>query len=207
MKHFFLGLFFFNCFYSNASDISILRSFNTNRNANLDGTMQFISNSEYAVGVAVPIGLCAAALINKKMSTLEKGVNISFAIILNTASTYVVKRAVDRPRPSVSYPDIQAFENEKHFSFPSGHTSNSFCIATSLSLNYKKWYVVVPAYAWAVSVGYSRMHLGMHYPTDVLAGAVLGAGSAYATYHVNRWLKKRYEKWFLPASETNSDKN
>lgn len=169
--------------------------------------MQFISNSEYAVGVAVPLGLCAVALMNKKMSTLEKGVNISFAVILNTATTYVVKRVVDRPRPSVTYPDIQAFETEKQYSFPSGHTSNAFCIATSLSLNYKKWYVVVPAYAWAASVGYSRMHLGMHYPTDVMAGAILGAGSAYATYQVNKWLKKKYEKRFTGFYGSDSPKN
>lgn len=178
------------------TDISLLRHLNVERNTKWDDGMQFISNSEYAVGIAVPVSVCLAAWSNKKLSTLEKGVNISLAVVLNTASTYVVKHVVDRPRPAVTYSDIQAFESERHYSFPSGHTSNAFCVATSLSLNFKKWYVVVPAYAWATAAGYSRMHLGMHYPSDVLAGAFLGAGSAYATYQVNRWLKKKYEKWF-----------
>lgn len=196
MKYFLLCLLSLLQVVAHGSDISMLRSLNIKRNTSLDGSMQFISNSEYAVGILVPVSICAAAWATRKHTTLEKGVNISLAVILNTASTYVVKRVIDRPRPSVTYPDIQAFESERHYSFPSGHTSNAFCVATSLSLNYRKWYVALPAFAWATGVGYSRMHLGMHYPSDVLAGALLGAGSAYATYHVNKWMKKKYEKWF-----------
>lgn len=196
MKYFLLCLLSLLQVVAQGSDISMLRSLNINRNTSLDGSMQFISNSEYAVGILVPVSICAAAWATRKHTTLEKGVNISLAVILNTASTYVVKRVIDRPRPSVTYPDIQAFESERHYSFPSGHTSNAFCVATSLSLNYRKWYVALPAFAWAAGVGYSRMHLGMHYPSDVLAGALLGAGSAYATYQVNKWMKKKYEKWF-----------
>ncbi|ULT24063.1 phosphatase PAP2 family protein [Sphingobacterium sp. E70] len=45
-----------------------------------------------------------------------------------------------------------------------------------MSRAYSKWYVVAPSLLWAGSVGYSRMYLGVHYPTDVLAGAVLGLG-------------------------------
>ena len=76
---------------------------------------------------------------------------------------------------------------------PSGHTSGAFATATALSLKYPEWYVIVPSYLWASSVGLSRMHLGLHYPTDVLAGAVLGAGSAYLTYKVNEWLWDNYD--------------
>ncbi len=75
--------------------------------------------------------------------------------------------------------------------FPSGHTSLAFAIATSLSLKYPKWYVIAPSYVWACSVGYSRMNLGVHYPSDVLAGAVLGAGSAFLTYKLNEWFWKK----------------
>lgn len=63
-----------------------------------------------------------------------------------------------------------------------------FALATSLSLSYPKWYIIVPSYAWAGSVGYSRMDLGVHYPSDVLAGAVIGAGSAWLTYYINKKL-------------------
>jgi len=53
----------------------------------------------------------------------------------------------------------------------------AFATATTLSIPYKKWYVTVPAYVWASSVGYSGRYLGRHFPSDVLAGAAEGIGS------------------------------
>ncbi|WP_256604704.1 phosphatase PAP2 family protein [Sphingobacterium multivorum] len=66
------------------------------------------------------------------------------------------------------------------YSFPSGHTSSAFATASALSRAYSKWYVVAPSLLWASSVGYSRMYLGVHFPSDVLTGAVLGTGAAFA---------------------------
>jgi membrane-associated phospholipid phosphatase len=87
---------------------------------------------------------------------------------------------------------------ESSASFPSGHTSIAFATATALSLKYPKWYVIAPASIWACSVGYSRMNLGVHYPSDVFAGAVLGAGSAFLTYKINEWFwEKQHHKKIL----------
>jgi membrane-associated phospholipid phosphatase len=77
---------------------------------------------------------------------------------------------------------------------PSGHTSTAFATATSLSMAYPKWYVIIPSYAWASSVGYSRMHLGVHYPSDVFIGAIVGSGSAFLTHKANQWLEKKSRK-------------
>jgi membrane-associated phospholipid phosphatase len=44
---------------------------------------------------------------------------------------------------------------------------------------------------WASTVGYARMYQGVHYPTDVLAGAIVGAGSAWVTYKAQQWVNKR----------------
>ena len=70
-------------------------------------------------------------------------------------------------------------------SFPSGHTSIAFSAAASLSIQLKKWYATLAAYLCATSVGYSKIYLGEHYPSDVLAGAAVGLGSAYLAHWLN----------------------
>ena len=106
-----------------------------------------------------------------------------------------MKRIIDRPRPFITYSGyIIPRSGAGDPSFPSGHTSMSFSIATSLSISYPKWYIIAPSMLWASAVGYSRMNLGVHYPSDVLAGAILGAGSAWLTYKVNQWMKYPIKK-------------
>jgi membrane-associated phospholipid phosphatase len=172
-------------------DINFLKNVNVYRNKNLDGTMVFLSDSEYLIGFGVPLSAIGYAFIKKDSFSRQTAIQFTAAVLLNTAVTYGLKRGIDRPRPSVIFPFIQAFENDQRFSFPSGHTSNAFCIATTLSLMKPKWYVIAPSFIWAGAVGYSRMHLGMHYPTDVMAGALVGAGSAWVTYKVNTWWRNR----------------
>jgi len=189
-------LFFNSPLNAQNVDIKTLKQINVNRNTKLDEPMKFISTSEGYIGIGMPLSMCVAGWIEHDRKLAEKGINMSLALATNTLTTFALKRIINRDRPSVTYPYLQSFEHEQHYSFPSGHTSNAFCDATSLSLNFKKWYVVVPAYTWACAVGYSRMHLGMHYPSDVLAGAILGAGSAWVTYNANKWFKYYCPKRF-----------
>ena len=68
-------------------------------------------------------------------------------------------------------------------------------MATSLSIRYPKWYVIAPSALWACSVGFSRMNEGVHYPSDVIAGAFIGAGCAVMNIYVNRALNKWLFGW------------
>ena len=196
MRFFYFFLLFFSTLNIQAqhTDIDWLRRIHVERNTSLDGTMKFISHSEYVIGIGTPLAVCATGLIRKDKKTLEKGIEMSVAMIANTGATYIIKRIVNRDRPAQTYSFIKPLENEQFHSFPSGHTSNAFVLATSLSLNFPKWYVIAPAYVWASSVGYSRMHMGVHYPSDVFAGALLGAGSAIVTHKANQWLQKKRKK-------------
>jgi membrane-associated phospholipid phosphatase len=191
-----LGMFSIFCVQAPAqnADIEMLRSLN--RNASTVGYSRFISNTTTEVALGVPIIMGAVALIEKNDDLLKNALYVGVSVGVDGVLTYGLKHAINRQRPAGAYPnDItnwnRDFENETSLSFPSGHTSLAFTTATALSLKYPKWYVIVPSYLWAGSVGYSRMNLGMHYPTDVLAGAFLGAGSAFVTYKINEWFWKK----------------
>jgi membrane-associated phospholipid phosphatase len=120
--------------------------------------------------------------------------------ILNAGVTSALKYSINRDRPFETYPDILKKAKAGSPSFPSGHTSSAFATATSLSLAYPEWYVIVPSFAYAGAVAYSRMHLGVHYPSDVAAGAVIGAGCAYLTYKVNKALLNKNKRRIKPCN-------
>lgn len=156
---------------------------------------RFISDADAPICIAAPILITSIGYLKKDKKLTEQGLEIGVAFAATVAETYILKYAVNRPRPYVTHPDLKPLSEERTRSFPSGHTSSAFSIATSLSLNYPKWYVIVPAYAWASATGYSRMYLGVHYPSDVFAGAVLGSGTAWLTHVINKkWQAKRAKK-------------
>ena len=112
--------------------------------------------------------------------------------ILNAAVTQGMKRIIQRDRPFVTYSFIIKRDAGGGYSFPSGHTSAAFCTATSLSLLFPRWYVIAPSYLYASAVGYARMYQGVHYPTDVLAGAIVGAGCAWLSFKAEAWMEKKH---------------
>lgn len=172
------------------------------------GLSKFISNTTTVTSFGVPVAMATFAFINKDDDLLKSAIYTTAALGVNSVLTYSIKHTVNRLRPYKAYPDeFQALDNSTGSSpsFPSGHTSLAFATATSLSLRYPKWYIIAPSYLWAGYVGYSRMNLGVHYPSDVLAGAILGAGSAFVTYKINEWYwKKRENKKLLVLKNYNS---
>jgi len=150
-----------------------------------------LSDSEVYLVIGTPTVIAAAGLISHDKNTLRDAGVIMASAIVNVAVSNALKYTVNRERPFITYPDIIRKSDPSGPSFPSGHTANAFATATSLSLTYPEWYVIIPSFAYAGTVAYSRMHLGVHYPSDVAAGAVIGAGCAYLTYKVNKLLLKK----------------
>jgi undecaprenyl-diphosphatase len=172
-------------------DIDILKDINQDLNQNLDKPFNSISKSVYPLSVAFPISLLGSGLIKKDKNLLRQGLASLASLAISMGTTYSLKKIINRDRPYITYPNIQPYYIENDPAFPSGHSTAAFSTATSLSLTFKKWYVVVPAYTWAGVVAYSRLHLGVHYPSDVLTGAVIGAGSAWLCFRANRWLQRK----------------
>ena len=157
-----------------------------------DKTWQFISNNSVEIDLALPIGLYIAGSIKHDATIKNYGLSMGVSFLANEAFTLLLKRTFQRTRPFEAYPElIYKKGTGGSYSMPSGHTSSAFSTATSLSLNFRKWYVVAPAYTYAAAVGYSRMYLGVHYPSDVLVGALLGSGTAYLTWKINKKLQNK----------------
>ncbi|MGP4000298.1 bifunctional phosphatase PAP2/diacylglycerol kinase family protein, partial [Streptomyces sp. 8N706] len=103
----------------------------------------------------------------------------SLALASATVNT-LGKRSVRRPRPGLdSVPLIRQLTRQPiTTSFPSGHSASAAAFAVGASLESRGWGAVLAPVA--ASVAFSRVYTGVHYPSDVLAGAALGAGAAYA---------------------------
>ena len=117
------------------------------------------------------------------------------AVALADLVTLVVKRLVDRPRPFIRYAEPHVLVPIPHDkSFPSGHSATSFAAATMLSLAFPG--VAPVLLVLAATVAYSRVYVGVHYPIDVIAGAVLGALSALA---LRGLVQRRHRRRTEPA--------
>jgi undecaprenyl-diphosphatase len=90
-----------------------------------------------------------------------------------------LKQRIKRDRPCQVVSGVhQRISPGDQFSFPSGHTAAAFVIATLISHFFQA--LQVPVYGWALLVGVSRIYLGVHYPTDILAGLAVGIICALA---------------------------
>ncbi len=172
-------------------DIDLLKDIHMRRDKGLDGSMKAVSDATYPMCMGIPLTQLIAGFATHDSVAIMNGVQTIAGYAVNGIITYALKYGVNRPTPVATYPYLRPYDTDPYHSFPSGHTSFAFSAATSLSISYPRWYVIAPSYLWAVGVGYSRLHLGVHYPSDVLAGAIVGAGSSWLSYKGTRWLQRR----------------
>ena len=192
----------FVCLSTTASQAQSIAELNTLRRINPNNPNSAVwnnlSNTSKYISVGVPVGYFVAGLIHDDKALKQKAAYTAASILLNTASTTLLKNVVKRERPYNTYTGIFPDKIESDYAFPSGHTSSAFATATSLAIATKKWYVAVPAFAWSASVGYSRIYLGQHYPSDVIMGAIVGTSSAIICHWASKQLAKRKKTKTIP---------
>ena len=94
-----------------------------------------------------------------------------------------LKNVLRRPRPPEVVPDFTSIiRASDQFSFPSGHTMAAFCLAGICLLSFGA--IALPLYIWAICIAMSRVILGVHFPSDTLAGALLGTSIAVLVVNI-----------------------
>ena len=177
--------------FSQNIDIELLRKIYSPDDLPSDQFFRVASDANKYVISGVPVTMAVAGLVTHDMEMLKNAGFMAAGTVINNGITQALKHTINRRRPFETYNDIinkTGKPDDMDPSFPSGHTSTAFATATALSLDYPEWYIIAPSYTYAGIVAYSRMHLGVHYPSDVLASAIIGSGCAYLAHFVNRKL-------------------
>ena len=168
-------------------DIQILKFINQHRTAFFDHSFIAITDTAGIVAYSIPVILLILSLLKKCNLQFSKIVSIPLTMAMSGILSQLIKHFVQRQRPYHVYDFIQKLSVAGSSSFPSGHTADAFALATALSLVFPKRQVIVTVYIWAFTVAYSRMYLGVHYPSDVVGGVVVGASSAIVCYMLVYW--------------------
>ena len=133
--------------------------------------------------------LTAVLLVFRR--TRQAGCVLAAALLIDVVlCNLLLKPLVARVRPCDILADVQLLiPRPDDFSFPSGHTAASFASVTALWMAGKKQWAMA-ALPVGVLIAFSRMYLCVHYPTDILGGAILGAACGWA----GAWLVKKAER-------------
>jgi undecaprenyl-diphosphatase len=179
-------------------DESLFRMLNrAGTNPTLDLLMVFFTD------LALPYVLALLVIPLWWRGHRERAFDLLVLLAVVIVITEILKYAFDRARPcdvlpnvNVLTPNACALEGDP--AFPSGHASRIFAVAAFLAV-YFRWPVKVSAAFFAVMAGISRVYLGVHWPSDVIAGALLGMGLALAFVAVARkWTAyERLRTWFV----------
>ena len=151
-------------------------------------TMRAVDATAYPVFVGAPVSAWLGVWAVRGGGDWSDAYRLTLSGVGALTATAGLKYLTRRTRPYVRYPDVDSRTGDiarwDPYSFPSGHAAIAFALATSWTLSHPRWYVAAPGYVWAVSVALSRVWLGVHYPSDVVFGALLGSALAWGLHRL-----------------------
>ncbi len=156
------------------------------------GPMDVIMKSVTFFGDAGWFWIALAVVLSVIPKTRKIGLTMCISLLLSGIFCNLgLKPLVARTRPYDVLGTIQLIIDAPHdYSFPSGHTSISFAGAVAIFAYNKKWGSM--ALIFASLIAFSRLYLYVHFPTDVLAGALLGSFCAVLAYYVGKLIFKNF---------------
>lgn len=152
-----------------------------------DNTLPHVTDlhkSGYALVVAA-IAVVAYVYYRKREALAVLLLGFLAVAFTDLVTTYVIKPTFQRKRPTAAIPEV-ALRTPVHYgySFPSNHSANSFALATVLA--HATPAVAIPAYGIAILISFSRVYVGVHFPFDVLAGAMMGYAIGWLVWRFGR---------------------
>lgn len=144
----------------------------------------FVLLSAIGRGGLVWLAIAAAIAIARRQPRAFVLVVVA-VVIASVATDHVIKPLVGRRRPYETLSGTVIDAKPDDASFPSGHSANAFAAATTLA-----W--VVPQVSWlwwtlAAAIAVSRVYVGVHFPLDVIAGALVGVAAAWLSRRLTRF--------------------
>ena len=178
-------------------DTALMLWLNGFHNSFMDTFMWLVSNKLMWVPMYVMIpyvlykrfGIKAALFLVVAMFFINLFATDSFC-------SQVLRHNILRPRPSNADSPIFGMVHivngyrGGHYGFPSCHAANSFSLATLITLVFQNRRTAVLMFLWAILHSYSRVYLGVHYPGDIIAGAIIGCMVAGLVYYIFRSVLK-----------------
>ena len=161
-------------------DVRVFRSINNSRSSFLDHFVDAHDHLTLGAFFAVPLSFTTYGVLAERKFDEDTGV----VLVATEAGTFLLMTAlkvlIQRERPSQTLRNVRGphLSSVTGYSFPSIHAAISFAIATTLGYRYPRPAVYLPSFLWATLVGYGRIYLGVHYPSDVLVGAAIGMAVA-----------------------------
>jgi undecaprenyl-diphosphatase len=158
------------------------------QNSFFDALMPFITKN--AELVFLPL---VAALLIKSRKEAATALALSLvAVAFADGAGHAMKDIFARQRPCITLENINLLVGcGSSFSMPSNHATNSFAFASTFFLLRRKLFSLLFILA-AVAIGFSRVYVGVHYPSDVVAGMVVGAAAAGGSVYLFRWARRIY---------------
>ncbi len=171
-------------------DQHALEWINHNRIHSLDNFFRLVTDSVAFIAIAIAIIVIIYGFIKKTDFLKFRKYQVAFAFTINAIIINILKYTVNRPRPFEVDKYIEKLTSGGSPSFPSGHTGDAMVIAISMTLLfYKQKWLLVVIWLWAIAVAYSRIVLGVHYPSDILGSVVVSTIVAIVTHHILNKIK------------------
>lgn len=171
-------------------DVKIFRAINNSQCGFLNTVIPVTDKSILFTSILVPATLFGVSRGNNNFYDENSSMLLALSEGVSAGIVFGMKNIFRRERPYKTLSNVY-YNNSKFlldkYSFPSGHSSMSFAMATSLTLRYPdKPILITGLYLYSTVISLGRIYLGVHYPSDVLAGMLIGSGSAAIVHFLRK---------------------